>query len=181
MDNIQHLLDKVRSPRVQITYDVETNGAKVIKELPYIVTVITNIIGDSEKVINYYNRQFINLKPDNFNDVMDFLGVKLNLNINKYSKEPIETPEKIDLSLFFKNIHDFHPDNIINNWDVLSSLKKKLILFKDLKRKITSNNVSMESLLTAIKNGTLNSSMMKTNEEKKDKTSEKEDHKKKGK
>ena len=36
----QHKLDRVRPPRVQITYDVEVGGAIEIKELPFVVGVI---------------------------------------------------------------------------------------------------------------------------------------------
>jgi type VI secretion system protein ImpB len=165
MDNIQHLLDKVRSPRVQITYDVETNGAKVIKEIPYVLAIIGDIVGHTEKIINYYERKFINLKPENFNEVMKFLGVKLNISLNKYSLEKTENPEAIELSLPLENIHDFHPDNIVNNWSVLKDLKNKLVLFKDFKRKINGNNILMQSILGALKNNTLNSSMTKSSEE----------------
>jgi type VI secretion system protein ImpB len=35
MASTQHLLDKVRPPRVQITYDVETGGAAQAYELPF--------------------------------------------------------------------------------------------------------------------------------------------------
>jgi type VI secretion system protein ImpB len=164
MDNIQHLLDKVRSPRVQITYDVETNGAKVVKELPYIIGIIADVAGETDKPIDYFQRKFINLKMENINQVMEFLGVKLNLSVLKYNTND-DNNENIDFSLNFKNIKDFHPDNIINNWDLLFNLKKNLISLKDLKRKVSSNNIFMNSLIKSLKDNTLNSSMMVSQEE----------------
>jgi type VI secretion system protein ImpB len=39
-ESTQHKLDRVRSPRVHITYDVETGGAIELKELPFVVGVV---------------------------------------------------------------------------------------------------------------------------------------------
>ena len=36
-ESTQHKLNRVRSPRVQITYDVESGGAAEKKEIPFIV------------------------------------------------------------------------------------------------------------------------------------------------
>ena len=40
-ESTQHKLDRVRSPRVHITYDVETGGAIQMKELPFVVGVLS--------------------------------------------------------------------------------------------------------------------------------------------
>ena len=42
----QHKLDRVRPPRVQITYDVEVGGAIEIKELPFVVGVLGDFTGN---------------------------------------------------------------------------------------------------------------------------------------
>jgi type VI secretion system protein ImpB len=39
-ESTQHKLDKIRPPRVQITYDVEIGDAIVKKELPFIVGIL---------------------------------------------------------------------------------------------------------------------------------------------
>ena len=38
-ESTQHKLDRVRPPRVQITYDVETGDAIEMKELPFVLHV----------------------------------------------------------------------------------------------------------------------------------------------
>ena len=43
MSSMQHKLDRVRRPRVQITYDVETNGAMQKTELPFVVGVLADL------------------------------------------------------------------------------------------------------------------------------------------
>ena len=45
MSSMQHKLDRVRRPRVQITYDVETNGAMQKTELPFVVGVLADLSG----------------------------------------------------------------------------------------------------------------------------------------
>ena len=44
-DSRQHTLDRVRRPRVQITYDVETNGAMRKIELPFVIGVLADLSG----------------------------------------------------------------------------------------------------------------------------------------
>ena len=44
-ESTQHKLDRVRSPRVQITYDVEIGGAIELKELPFVVGVLGDFTG----------------------------------------------------------------------------------------------------------------------------------------
>ena len=45
----QHKLDVVRRPRVQITYDVETNGAMTRVELPFVVGVLADLSGQPKE------------------------------------------------------------------------------------------------------------------------------------
>src|SRR5262249_35427162 len=44
-ESLQHKLDRVRPPRVQITYDVEIGGAIQKKELPFVVGVLADLSG----------------------------------------------------------------------------------------------------------------------------------------
>ena len=43
-ESLQHKLDRVRKPRVQITYDVEIDGAMQLKELPFVVGVMAAVV-----------------------------------------------------------------------------------------------------------------------------------------
>ncbi len=45
----QHKLDRVRPPRVQITYDVEIGGAIELKELPFVVGVLGDFTGNPDR------------------------------------------------------------------------------------------------------------------------------------
>jgi type VI secretion system protein ImpB len=67
-ESLQHKLDRVRRPRVQITYDVETNGAMQKTELPFVVGVLADLSGQpSEALRPMKERKFVNIDRDNFN------------------------------------------------------------------------------------------------------------------
>jgi len=70
-ESVQKKLNRVRKPRVHITYDVETEGATVTKELPFVVGVIGDFSGKSyEPLKPVRDRKFTQIDRDNFDDVM---------------------------------------------------------------------------------------------------------------
>ena len=71
MSSIQHKLDRVRRPRVQITYDVETNGAMQKVELPFVVGVLADLSAQSTEPLKpLKDRPVVDIDRDNFNNVM---------------------------------------------------------------------------------------------------------------
>ena len=69
--SIHDKLKRVRKPRVHITYDIETNGNIVEKEIPFVVGVMGDYSGDntkSKKTLK--DRKFSQIDQDNFDDVM---------------------------------------------------------------------------------------------------------------
>src|ERR1700675_3264249 len=70
-DSTQHKLDRVRRPRVQITYDVETGGAMQKTELPFVVGVLADLSGYPKNPLKpLKDRKAVNIDRDNFNDVL---------------------------------------------------------------------------------------------------------------
>jgi len=47
-DSTQQKLNRIRPPRVQITYDVETGGTDVKKQLPFVVGIMSDLSGKPE-------------------------------------------------------------------------------------------------------------------------------------
>ena len=79
-ESIHDKLKRVRQPRVHITYDVETEGAEVAKELPFVVGVLGDFSGEpTEPLKPLKDRKFIQIDRDNFNDVMARMTPGLNL------------------------------------------------------------------------------------------------------
>src|SRR5208283_4143568 len=67
----QHKLDRVRRPRVQITYDVETGGAMRKTELPFVVGVLADLSGKPKDPLKpLKERKVVTIDRDNFNDVL---------------------------------------------------------------------------------------------------------------
>src|SRR5436305_12998194 len=87
-ESLQKKLDRVRKPRVHITYDVETEGAAVTKELPFVVGVLGDFSGQpTEPLKPLKDRKFIQIDRDNFNDVMARMTPGLNLKVKNTRSE----------------------------------------------------------------------------------------------
>ena len=81
-ESTQHVLSRVRPPRVQITYDVETGGAIEKKELPFVVGVMADLSGKpAEPLPKVKERKFVEIDRDNFNEVMSSAKPRLALRV----------------------------------------------------------------------------------------------------
>ena len=98
-ESTQHKLDRVRSPRVQITYDVEIGGAIELKELPFVVGVLGDLTGQPEQPLaKLKDRKFVEVNPDNFDTVLEGMKPHLSFAVeNKLSEEPDAANLKVDL------------------------------------------------------------------------------------
>src|SRR5260370_30031460 len=108
----QHKLDRVRPPRVQITYDVEVGGAIEIKELPFVVGVLGDFTGNPEQPLpKLKERKFVEVNPDNFDTVLEGMKPHLAFSVeNKLSHDTGAANLKIDLKL--RKFAVFKPANI---------------------------------------------------------------------
>src|SRR3954467_12680159 len=106
-DSMQHKLDRVRRPRVQITYDVETNGAMQKTELPFVVGVLADLSGQpSQPLRSVKDRKVVTIDRDNFNDVLAKATPRVAMRVdNKLTGEG-----KLNVELNFKSMDDFDPD-----------------------------------------------------------------------
>src|SRR6059058_3985234 len=110
-ESTQHKLDRVRSPRVHITYDVETGGAIELKELPFVVGVLGDFSGKPEEALPpMKNRKFVEIDRDNFDQVL--AGMKPRLAYTTENKLQ-DDGSKIGVELKFNKMEDFEPDNVV--------------------------------------------------------------------
>src|SRR5208283_241237 len=111
-ESTQHKLDRVRSPRVHITYDVETGGAIELKELPFVVGVLGDFTGQpTEPLPKLKERKFVEVNPDNFDSVLEGMKPHLAFSVeNKLSEDPEAGQIKVDLR--FKSLEDFEPEQV---------------------------------------------------------------------
>jgi type VI secretion system protein ImpB len=103
----QHTLDRVRRPRVQITYDVQVGDAMKTVELPFVVGVMADLSGQPKEALKpLKERKFVAIDRDNFNDVLAKQAPRLAMKVqNRLSEEDT----KLAVELNFKNIDDFEP------------------------------------------------------------------------
>ncbi|MFW5825783.1 MAG: type VI secretion system contractile sheath small subunit, partial [Marinobacter sp.] len=111
MDSIHDKLSRVRKPRVHITYDVETEGAMVKKELPFVVGVMGDFSGNnSEAPKPLKDRRFIQIDRDNFDDVMRRMNPRLKLKVdNRLSDDD----SQMGVELSFSSMDDFQPAAVV--------------------------------------------------------------------
>src|SRR5258706_9143997 len=86
----QHKIDRVRAPRVQITYDVEVGDAIEVKELPFVMGVLGDFTGQpTEPLARLKDRKFVEVNPDNFDAVLESMKPHLAFTVeNKLSDDP---------------------------------------------------------------------------------------------
>jgi len=151
-ESTQHKLDRVRSPRVHITYDVETGGAIELKELPFVVGVLGDFTGQPvEPLPKLKERKFVEVNPDNFDTVLEGMKPHLSFAVeNKLSDEPDAPNLKVNLN--FKSMEDFEPENVARQVPPLKQLLDLRTRLSDLRGSLQGNDKLEELLLEAVGN-----------------------------
>jgi len=151
-ESTQHKLDRVRSPRVHITYDVETGGAIELKELPFVVGVVGDFTGQPvEPLPKLKDRKFVEVNPDNFDSVLEGMKPHLAFSVeNKLSDEADAPNLKVDLN--FKSMDDFEPENVARQVKPLKELLDLRQRLSDLRGSLQGNDKLEELLLDAVGN-----------------------------
>ncbi|MCB1022893.1 MAG: type VI secretion system contractile sheath small subunit [Acidobacteria bacterium] len=146
-ESLQHKLDRVRPPRIQITYDVEVGGAIEMKELPFVVGVMGDFVGKSEEpMAALKNRKFVEIDADNFNQVLSGMKPRLAYTIeNKLQDDG----SKMGIELNFNDIEDFEPDQIVQQVEPLRKLVEARQKLSDLRSKMDGND-KLETMLEEI-------------------------------
>ncbi len=147
MASIHDKLERVRKPRVHIKYEVETEGAVIEKELPFVVGVLGDFSGDpTEPLKPFGERKFVQIDRDNFNDVMRRLAPGLRFRV----ENTIEGAGKeMAVSLKFEKLDDFEPGSIVGQVPALKSLLDSRNELRDLLSK-ADRSEDLEVLLEKI-------------------------------
>jgi type VI secretion system protein ImpB len=150
-ESIQHKLDRVRPPRVHITYDVEIGGAIENKELPFVLGVLGDFSGQPEEPLpRVKDRKLIEIDRDNFDQVLAAMKPRLAYRVdNKLTNDG----SKMSVDLRFKSIDDFHPDNVLQQVEPLRKLVNARQRLSDLLSKMDGND-KLETILNEIASDT---------------------------
>lgn len=146
----QHTLDRVRPPRVQITYDVQVGDAIEVKELPFVVGVLGDFTGNpAEPLPKLKDRKFVEVNPDNFDTVLEGMRPRLSFAVdNKLSDEPDAPQLKVELK--FRKMDDFEPANVARQVKPLKELLDLRTKLADLRGALQGNDKLEELLLDAV-------------------------------
>ena len=151
-ESMQHKIDRVRPPRVQITYDVETGGAIEMKELPFVVGVMADLSGKPDQPLPSLKdpkRKFVEIDRDNFDDVMKGMSPRL---AYKVDSKLTDDDSKIGVELRFNSIEDFGPEQVANQVDPLRKLVEVRKQLCALLAKTDGNDKLAERLQEIISN-----------------------------
>jgi type VI secretion system protein ImpB len=145
--SIHAKLDRVRKPRVHITYDVETEGAEIVRELPFVMGVMGDFSGDPTAPLQSMSeRKFVQIDRDNFNDVMARMNPGLKLKVdNKLS----DAGGQMAVDLKFNGIEDFEPARVAAQVPALQALMETRAKLRDLMSKVDRSE-ALEGLLEKV-------------------------------
>lgn len=147
MSSVHDKLARVRKPRVHITYEVETEGAAIVRELPFVVGVMGDYAGDpAEPLKPLAERKFVQIDRDNFNDVMGRIAPGLNL---KVDNTLAGDGSQMGVNLKFRSIEDFEPAKVAEQVPALKAMLETRARLRDLMSKVDRSD-ELEGLLEQV-------------------------------
>ncbi len=150
-ESIHRKLERVRPPRVHISYDVEVGDAIEMRELPFVMGVLADLSGQPEQELpRLKDRKFVEVTPDNFDDVLKSMKPHLSFKVdNKLSDSPEAT--KIGVDLRFESMDDFSPERVAQQVDPLARLLELRQQLADLRGSLQGND-KLDEILQATLN-----------------------------
>ncbi|MGH1470073.1 MAG: type VI secretion system contractile sheath small subunit [Cellvibrionaceae bacterium] len=149
MESIHKKLNRVRKPRVHISYDVETEGASVQKELPFVVGVMGDFSGDPTSPLKpLKDRRFVQIDRDNFDEALKSMTPGLQL---KVKNTIADDDSEFAVNLKFESMEDFEPAAIVNQVEPLKKLLETRNKLRDLSTK-ADRSEELESILERVLN-----------------------------
>jgi type VI secretion system protein ImpB len=137
-ESTQHKLDRVRPPRVQITYDVEIGDAIEKKQLPLVAGILADLSGKPvEALPPLKKRKFVEIDRDNFDGVMKSISPRLAFNVpNRITDEDVQ----VGVELQFGSMEDFDPVAVLKQVEPLRKLFEARQRLSDLATKLDGND-----------------------------------------
>jgi type VI secretion system protein ImpC len=115
-ESVQRKLDRVRPPRVQISYDAEVGDGTETREIPFVIGVLSDLTGLEPQRLR--DRKFIDIDLDSFNNVLAEMRPSAHFKISSSL-----SGGEMDVKLTFRSIEDFEPDSLISQLEPLANLR----------------------------------------------------------
>lgn len=145
-ESVQKRLQKVRAPRIQLTYDVEIGDAIEQKELPFVVGVLGDFSGSPETPLaRPKDRKFVSLDRDNFDEVMAAMAPRATYRV----ANALTGEGEFGVTLNFQSLEDFGPEALILQVPALHKLHEARSKLADMRNKISTNE-TLEDVLSDV-------------------------------
>ncbi|GJM43394.1 MAG: type VI secretion protein [Gemmatimonadota bacterium] len=146
-ESVHKKKERVRPPRVHISYEVELNGAQVMKELPFVVGVLADLSGNpKDPPAKMKDRAFKDIDRDNFDEILKGMKPRLAYKVKNTMQDD---GSELSVELNFKKMADFRPDAVAQQVEPLKNLVEIRDQLKDLLGR-TEGNDRLEDMLKAI-------------------------------
>ena len=151
-ESVHKKLERVRPPRVHVTYDVEVGDAIEVKELPFVMGVLADLSGQpTEPLPRLKERRFVEVTPDNFDSVLESMHPRAAFSVeNKLSENSDAGQLKVNLN--FKSLQDFEPEQVARQVKPLKELLDLRTKLSDLRGTLQTNEKLDDVLMDAIGN-----------------------------
>jgi type VI secretion system protein ImpB len=150
-EGTQKKLERVRPPRVNISYDVETGGAVETKELPFLMGVLADLSGQpAEALPRLKDRKFVEVTPDNFDAVLKSMKPRVNFTVENKLEAGKEGAGKIAVDMTFESMDDFSPEAVARHVGPLKELLDLRTKLSDLRGSLQGNDKLEEILQSTI-------------------------------
>ncbi|HEY4366085.1 MAG TPA: type VI secretion system contractile sheath small subunit [Steroidobacteraceae bacterium] len=115
----QKFIARNRAPRVQIEYDLETNGAMQKKQIPFVMGVLADLSGKSaEELPEIEQRKALEIDMDNFESRLKAMKPRVTFAVpNKLTGEG-----QLAVDITFESMDDFSPAAIARKIEPLAKL-----------------------------------------------------------
>jgi type VI secretion system protein ImpB len=151
-ESVNKKIERVRPPRVHISYDVEVGNAIELKELPFVMGVLGDFTGQPEEPLaRLKERKFVEVTPDNFDGVLASMKPHLSYTVENKLSEDADAG-KIGVNLRFKSMDDFEPANVARQIKPLKELLDLRTKLSDLRGSLQGNDKLDEILMETVKN-----------------------------
>ena len=146
-ESVQKRLQKVRAPRVQMTYDVEIGDATENKELPFVVGVVGDFGADPQvEKKRLKDRKFVNVDASNFDEVLGGVAPVASFQVDNHLSPDGGT---FGVQLQFREMADFRPESVVRQVAPLAGLLEARTKLADLRNKLAGND-KLEDILTDV-------------------------------
>lgn len=164
-DSAQKRLQKIRPPRVQMTYQVEIGPDTQQKELPFVPLVIADLSGQSlvEKK-RLKDRNSVAIDRDSFDEVMKGMAPRAAFQVENTLGEP---GSRFGVDLTFNSLSDFRPESVVQQVEPLRKLLDARSKLADLRNKLAGND-KLEDLLNTVLHSTEKLAELSQTNDKKD-------------